>query len=205
MENSPVAVGLQPTESEENAFPHGTENSTGPKNFEGTSSNGNDAQAQYNSDLALARALQQQEQIHAFVYQHGYHAAAAQGTTEPSTAVDGADEEGEEDEEQEDDFALARRLQMEEDRLTYARLAGYPVGGDEQGHTETVDDDSDNEEYAEFMEDPVDNMSYEELLSLQETVGNQSRAAAASVVDGLEVGKYSGHNCQAEDMDNLEQ
>ena len=70
----------------ENSFPHSENNS---KAFARSSSTASDPQAQYNSDLALARALQQQEQLHAFISQHGYHpdapptASAEQPPLEP--------------------------------------------------------------------------------------------------------------------------
>lgn len=67
MESVTVAVDDDLAEA---SFPHSENNS---KAFASSSDSASDPQAQYNSDLALARALQQQEQLHAFISQHGYH------------------------------------------------------------------------------------------------------------------------------------
>lgn len=174
---------------------------------------------QQNDDLALAKALQDQEHAFALLATSAAAATAASaGTAAVTTRTGGGrrrqeggnegDGEGDDDEEEEeeelDDEALAWKLheQMEREHLMalagmlpgqdrqLAGVEGEGDGNDDEGG-EDIDEDIDDELEGEEEEgeDPA-SLSYERLTALTDVVGVVPKKASESALSKVVVGPY---------------
>ncbi|KAM3210437.1 hypothetical protein ACQJBY_064421 [Aegilops geniculata] len=187
------------------------------------------ALSQEESDLALARVLQEQERAYMMLSAHGgdgseYDASDAGSYDyydEEEEGIEGDEgsdyeEEGDEDEEvgdaegpeldparYEDDEAYARALQDAEEREVAQRLmalAGITDLGEEMEHDVEDEEDGDSAQDAWEDVDP-DEYSYEELVALGEVVGTESRGVSANTLASLPSVTYQAEDNQDSNME----
>ncbi|GAQ91743.1 Zinc finger RING-type domain containing protein [Klebsormidium nitens] len=159
---------------------------------------------QYDADLALARALQEQERAYYLLREQSMAARSASDLENDAEGYAGGEGEddiyeggeyvpGEEGGEGSaegapfDDEAFARALQEAEEREAEERvmaLAGMNVASDDAYGSEDEEDD-----WEEDGIDP-DNMTYEELTALAEVVGSESKGLPAEAIARLPKSAY---------------
>lgn len=171
------------------------------------------SRSQVDADLALARALQQQERAYMLLhmnnegsdtsgsgscdyeeYVNDYEAEddlAELPSEQPSLEL-GLSLSSQEEEEQIDgslydnDEALARALQEVEDREATAQMMALAGIHEFEGEDEGESNDSQDA----WQDVDPDNMSYEELVALGEAVGTHSRGLNPDVIAALPYSKY---------------
>lgn len=161
----------------------------GPRLHEGNNANTgpNAAHASLESDIALARTLQEQEA--AFVMLRGEAEVVASDVGHSSEGGSGGlatfgsgSVAGMSDEE------LAQRLQREERMVHWQHVIAAFTGARGPGSTSL--DYSDGEYYSDDPIDP-DNMTYEELQALGEAVGTVSKGLPDKIVASLQETTYA--------------
>eukprot|EP01018_Ginkgo_biloba_P037316 Gb_14992 [translate_table: standard] len=177
--------------------------------------------SQEDSDLALARALQEQERAYMLLRMNAEpseHGTSGSGSCDHEDYINdsGENEEdeidvnrdefeglvtGQHDEVDaslfESDEAYAKALQEAEDREMTAQMMAL-AGINDWEEEDNEDNDSSSQDAWQDV-DP-DNMVYEELVALGEVVGTQSRGLAPDLIASLPLSKYvvqspSSSNC----------
>jgi len=170
------------------------------------------ALSQEDSDLALARALQEQEMAYMLLrrnaessdyetsgsgnYDHEYY-IDDRGENEDEVDANADDFEREAladgDHEEvdaslfESDEAYARALQEAEDRLLTAQMMALAGINDRE---EDDNEDNDSTSRDAWQDVDPDNMLYEELVALSEVVGTESRGLAPDLISSLPLSKF---------------
>ncbi|KAH9288623.1 hypothetical protein KI387_032740, partial [Taxus chinensis] len=173
--------------------------------------------SQEDSDLALARALQEQERAYMMLRMNAEssdHETSGSGSYDHEDYIDDSGENEEDinviadeieanalvDDPNEEldpslfdsDEAYARALQEAEDRDMTARMMALAgINGWEEEDIEENDGSSQDDTWQDV--DP-DNMLYEELVALGEVVGTQSRGLEPDAISSLPQSKYAQQN-----------
>lgn len=170
------------------------------------------ALSQEDSDLALARALQEQERAYMLLRRNAEssdYETSGSGNYDHEYYIDDSGENEDEVDANADEFerealadghheevdaslfesdeAYARALQEAEDRLLTAQMMAL-AGINDREEDDNEDNDSTSREAWQDV-DP-DNMLYEELVALSEVVGTQSRGLAPELISSLPLSKY---------------
>ncbi|KAJ6807646.1 E3 ubiquitin ligase BIG BROTHER-related [Iris pallida] len=176
--------------------------------------------AQVDSDLALARALQEQERAYMMLRMDGggvdgsAYASSESGSYVYEEEIDGrdrAEEEGEvvvegsdygedvfDPEDLENEEALVRALEAGDEREIAVRLMALELAGLNENDWGVVEmgERSWSSQLDAWQDVDPDELSYEELIALGEVVGTESRGLSADRIASLPSINYKGQDVQ---------
>ena len=170
---------------------------------DGSESSDGTGEAAEDSDLVFARLLQSQEAAY-MMLRYSSRNRSRDGS-ERNVHEDRVETEEHSDEGQEDeDAAVARQIQEDEEREFQMRLlalAGInlPERREDENDGESEDGSAEGMEphrLHELAAIETDDMSYEQLLELQDMIGHESRGASLRAIDSLHTSSF-GEACNA--------